>query len=113
MNTIIESENKEEWKLLHGQFNNYMASSKGRIIKKDTGKVIKQKPCKNNLHMTASLKGYHHKYKSNVRVHKLVASVFVEKKKAKSFMKHIDGNTKNNRVENLRWVEHSVETNGN
>ena len=37
-------------------------------------------------------------------IHRLVASAFIENPLSKKEVDHIDGNRKNNNVENLRWV---------
>lgn len=76
-------------------FKNYMA---GRIIEtygkeNDNGYLITS-PC--------SLFG------GEVRVHRLVARCFLGKPtKDRRFIDHIDGDRKNNKVENLRWVTRS------
>ena len=44
-------------------------------------------------------------------VHRLVALAFIPKVDGKECINHIDGNPKNNRVENLEWCNHTENNN--
>lgn len=42
---------------------------------------------------------------NGINLHKLVAEVFIPNPEFKSYVKHINGNIKDNRVSNLEWVK--------
>lgn len=44
-------------------------------------------------------------------VHRLVALAFIPKVDGKEYINHIDGNPKNNKVENLEWCNHTENNN--
>lgn len=44
-------------------------------------------------------------------VHRLVANAFIPKVPEKDYINHIDGNPKNNHVENLEWCNHKENNN--
>ena len=45
--------------------------------------------------------------RKGLRIHRLVAQAFIQNPEQKPCVNHIDGNRKNNSVENLEWVTHS------
>lgn len=78
---------------------NYEASNLGNIRNKKTKHIIKQ---------MINSKGYSQvslylKKKKTIRVHRLVASAFLENKNNYGDINHIDGNKLNNNVDNLEW----------
>lgn len=105
----------EEWKDVIGYEGYYMVSSFGRII--SLGRMIPPgrggitERCKSPqlIHPAPNPKGY---YKCalckngkvyNARIHKIVAEAFIPNPNNYKYIDHIDTNTKNNKVSNLRW----------
>lgn len=99
----LENANCEEWRTIEA-FPNYQVSSLGRIKNIKTNRILK--PFKNktsgyyyiNIRNTRGRKCY--------RVHRLVATYFINNPLKLSDVNHIDENKANNRVTNLEWVSH-------
>ena len=94
------SENNEIWKPVVGYEGLYECSNMGRVksfVKDKDGKILKGG--KQNFGYTkVILKGG-----KQVLVHRLVAQAFIPNPDNKPCIDHINGNTDDNRVENLRW----------
>lgn len=84
-------------------FPNYKVSSKGLVINCKTGRILKQ-------HIGTT--GYYHIRLHNAekgstltcKIHRLVATTFVNNPSKKKCVDHINNNRLNNNVLNLRWV---------
>lgn len=95
-------------------YNYYEISDQGNVRSKDKmivtvngnsyikrGQLLKHKKHKDGYRfVTISDKGV----KSNFYVHRLVASAFILNPDRKPVVNHLDGNKRNNCVENLEWV---------
>jgi hypothetical protein len=86
----------EEWKKIEG-FENYSASTFGRIRNDKTGTIRK---------LQTYTKGYYSVRINgkNLLVHRLIAKTFIENPDRKPVVDHINGDRQDNRTENLRWV---------
>lgn len=83
------------------EYENYSITTKGVVKNNGTGKVLHQYEDKDGyLRVTLYKKGKQKRF----GVHRLVALTFLENKPNRPQINHIDGNRKNNSVENLEWA---------
>ena len=111
----------EIWKSISGFEDDYEVSSAGRVRSKDRYREYihykSNKPCR--VHILGKIRtpslsfdGYEEIHLQNAqqrtsyyaRVHRLVAEAFIPNPENKPQVNHIDGNKRNNAVENLEWV---------
>lgn len=100
----------ETWKEIHGYEGMYEVSSLGNIRSVDRlgydGRNLKSK----KLKLTKNSNGYYRVSlcKNNIcikeYVHRIVAKNFICIEHEKKEVNHIDGNKKNNQINNLEWV---------
>ena len=106
----------EEWKSIKDYEESYEISSHGRIrslkriVHCKNGRKLKIK--ESILEGTTDSCGYHRVnlckkgINQSVSVHRLVALSFIKNIEGKPEVNHIDGNKKNNRIDNLEWCTH-------
>lgn len=86
----------EIWKKING-YGDYSVSSVGRIRNDRTGTIRKLQVYTKDYY-SVRLNG------KNLLVHRLVAMAFIDNPENKPDVDHINGDRKDNRIENLRWV---------
>ena len=106
---------EEIWKDIKGYEDLYQISNLGRIRSKDRATrngrcnhcIKKGKILKPTLNQYGYLKVLLWKDKKSklFTIHRLVAMAFLNKEEDKNEINHIDGNKKNNCVDNLEWVD--------
>jgi hypothetical protein len=91
----------EEWRIIN-EYTNYSISNLGNVMNNQSNKM-----------MTKNLKGGYHlvslvnnKFKKSFRVHRLVASAFIENTENKLEVNHKNKNKLDNSIENLEWMTH-------
>ena len=95
----------EEWRVVPNSDEKYWVSNYGRVksymIKKTDGELLKQSIIKNFRFVNLTFNSKHR----TVYVHKLVASVWLDKPTDQhTIVTHLDRNLKNNQVSNLKWI---------
>lgn len=105
----------ETWKPIVGHEECYMVSSHGRIMSmarkvicKGGYRSVRERYLKTGTGSTGYPKVQLKKGGSSYNVHRLVAEAFIDRPEWATQVNHIDGVKTNNRVENLEWVNQSI-----
>ena len=93
---------KETWRPID-DFSNYEVSDLGRVRSNITGKILSQK----NNRGYDRVRMYKDGVASDKCVHRLVGKAFLDNPLNKKEINHLDGDKRNNRVENLEWCTRS------
>ena len=100
----------EEWRRIDGFDKRYEVSSYGQIRStnyKNSGRIKLIRPAKDKKgYLRTMLLRNDGRYKT-VKVHRIVAAIFLENPDNKPQVNHIDGNKENNRIDNLEWVSNT------
>lgn len=94
---------QEIWANAYGLEDKYLVSSYGVVKSIVTGKILKATSDVNYPAISYVINGKH----CTKRVHRLIALTFIPNPNNYKEINHIDGNKKNNRIENLEWCDRS------
>lgn len=94
------------WKFIPGYEGNYMASDHGQIKSFKSRKTQILKLCL-DTHGYPQVSLYKNKQRKKFLVHRLVLSTFCGARSMDTECRHLDGNPRNNTLDNLRWGTHS------
>ena len=108
-NAKIKNLEGEVWKEIEN-FPSYKISNKCRVQNVKTGRLLKQ---------TVKTTRYGDSYKvvmlrkksgkeTTVMMHRLMAETFVKNPNENKYIRHIDGNRCNNKIQNIEWVDHDA-----
>ena len=86
-------------------FPGYQISELGAVYNKKTGRELKNGFGSDKRYWRISL--YKNGKSQLCHIHRLLALSFIDNLKKKPYVDHIDRNTQNNKLENLRWVNAS------
>lgn len=93
----------EIWKTIE-EFPNYAISNKGEVINKKTKRILKQ----SNVGGYLKVSLFDNEKKTIKSIHKLLANTFISNPDNLPIVDHIDNDTMNNSLENLRWASRSL-----
>ena len=95
-----------EWKYINGYENLYKICKNGDVISCKFNKEKILKPCINaNGYLQVAL--WNNKKRNHFSNHRLIAIYFIDNPNNYECVDHINQNKTDNRIENLRWINHS------
>ena len=89
----------EQWIKIAG-FDKYSVSDQGNVRNDKTKRILKLDDRKGYFQVNLR----NDKKTSKRKIHRLVAGAFLPNPEKKKYVDHINNDTKNNKLENLRWV---------
>lgn len=84
-------------------FNNYLITKNGDVRNKKSGKTLSKDICNGYERVRLWREGM----EINKKVHRLLAEIFIPNPSCLPQVNHIDGNKKNNSLDNLEWCSAS------
>lgn len=90
----------ERWRYIDGYDGRYLISDSGDVRNSDRKRLLRTQISRNGYKTVTLTKNGKRK---THRIHRLVASAFIENPYNKPFVNHIDNNRQNNSVDNLEW----------
>lgn len=97
----MKTKTKEIWKDIEN-FPNHQASNTGFVRNKATKKIIGNTYKDKDGYYATTITGITRKHKEHL-VHRIVALAFIPNPRRRKYVRHINGNITDNRVENLEW----------
>jgi hypothetical protein len=98
-NNLIDGLDFEVYKKIDG-YDNYHVSNFGNVINSKTERILKPF---NNGYGYLQIELYKNGKRKNYKLHRLIAIAYIPNPENKSFIDHIDNNSLNNYILNLRW----------
>lgn len=95
---------EEKWKSIKGYEGEYSISTLGRVRNDRTGRIRKQFLDSEGSYYSVTLPVGDPSKRKFLYIHRLMAETFIPQEEGKTVVDHIDKNTRNNSLENLRWV---------